>query len=268
MLLINIKKIEGNLDKNFESWNNIFLKNFDLKNSFDIEQYNYLANEPHYKYLNESVKKYKPKLILELGTRHGLSAIAFCNNNRKNCKIISVDWFKQKNFADKAILKKFPNLSFINGNCLDISIFKEIPMNIDILLLDTEHTFNQVNKEFEIYKYLLSDKALVVVDDLNLNDKYKFFTNFKGTKKNIKRLHGNGFGLFIYERKNKLTKNERLLRSLINSTKALSSQNYYSLKKIEKIEKYYFLLPGRKVARIFYRLLPNWLRIFINKTIN
>jgi predicted O-methyltransferase YrrM len=79
---------------------------------------------------------------LELGTRHGLSAIAFCNNIRKNDKIISVDWFKQKNFADKAILKKFPNLSFINGNCLDLSIFKEIPMNIDLLLLDTEHTFN------------------------------------------------------------------------------------------------------------------------------
>ena len=37
----------------------------------------------------------------------------------------------------------------------------------------------------------------------------------KDPKKNIKRLHGNGFGLFIYERKNKLTKNERLLISLI-----------------------------------------------------
>jgi hypothetical protein len=62
--------------------------------------------------------------------------------------------------------------------------------------------------------------------------------------------------------------NERLLRSLINSTKALSSENYYNLKKIEKIDKNYFLLPGRKVVRIFYRLLPNFLRIFINKTIN
>jgi hypothetical protein len=81
-------------------------------------------------------------------------------------------------------------------------------------------------------------------------------------------LHGNGFGLFIYERKNKLTMNERLLRSLINSTKALSSENYCNLKKIEKIDKNYFLLPGRKFVRIFYRLLPNCLRIFINKIIN
>ena len=267
-MLINIKKIESNLDRNFTTWNNIFLKDFDLKNAFDLEQYNYLVHAPYYKFLSECVKKYKPKLILELGTRHGLSAISFCQNKRKECKIISVDWVKQKNFADKAILKKFLNLSFIKGNCLDLTIFKEIPFNIDLLFLDTEHTFDQVNKEFEIYKYLLSDKALVIVDDLNLNDKYKFFINFKGTKKNLTRIHCNGFGLFIYERKNKLNKNERLLRSLSNSIKALSSQNYYNFKKIENMEKSYYLLPGRKFLRMLYRILPNSFRIFINKIIN
>lgn len=265
--MINIDTIDCNLHKQFNSYKKVILDSFDLKNIFDVEQFNYL-NQFYVKYLSVCVKKYNPKLILELGTRHGISTLGFANYSKASNKIITVDWIKQKSFINKKILKFFPNLKVVNGNCFDLTIFDKIPFNIDILFLDTEHTYDQVKTEFSIYEPLLSDTALVVVDDINVNDKYKFFSSFRGKKMNVKELHSTGFGLFLYKRKSKLNKQERLLKASANSIKALSKQNYLYFKRIGEVDNKFFLLPGRNIFRRLYRLLPNYLRVFIHKIIN
>jgi predicted O-methyltransferase YrrM len=265
--MININSIDCNLHKQFTSYKKIILESFDLKNNFDVEQFGYL-NQLYIKYLSICVKKYQPKLVLELGTRHGISCLGFANYSQVNNKIITVDWVQQKSFINKKILKFFPNINVVHGNCFDLTIFDNIPFNIDILFMDTEHTYDQAKTEFSIYEPLLSDTALIMVDDINLNDKYKFFRDFTGKKKNVKKLHASGFGLFLYKRINKLNKQERLLKASYNSIKALSKQNYSYLKKIKDIDKKFYLLPGRKVVRIFYKIFPNFLRVFIHKIIN
>ena len=82
--------------------------------------------------------------------------------------------------------------------------------------------------------------------------------------------HGNEPAGFygIKEFMNKLNKQERLLKASSNSIKALSEQNYSYLKKIKDIEKKFYLLPGRKVVRIFYKIFTNFLRVLIHKIIN
>jgi len=263
--MIKIKDIKVNLDKNFLGYKKILSKNFNFKKKFDLEQYGYFTNELQYRYLSESIKEYNPKLVVELGTRYGISALSFINESSKNNKIVSVDWLKQKNFVDKEILKNFPNLKFVIGNCLDLNIFDQIPFNIDILFMDTEHTYNQVSKEFSVYENLLSDTALLIVDDINVNDKYKFFLKFNGKKKNLKRLHGTGFGVLIYKRKKKISDKERVLRAYRNSVKALSEINVNYLNIINNYNNYY-LIGGRNIIRKFYRILPNRFRLFIQNT--
>jgi len=264
--MIKIKDIKVDLDKNFLGYKKILLKNFNFKKKFDLEQYGYFTNELQYRYLSASIKKYNPKFVVELGTRYGLSALSFINESSKNNKIISVDWLKQKSFVDKKILKNFPNLKFVIGNCLDLNIFEQIPFNIDILFMDTEHTYDQISKEFSVYENLLSDTALVIVDDINVNDKYKFFLKFNGKKKNLKRIHSSGFGVLIYKRKKKISDKERVLRAYRNSIKALSETNVNYLNIINNYDNYY-LIGGRNIIRKFYRILPNRLRLFIQNTL-
>lgn len=265
--MIKIKDIKVDLDKNFLSYKKILFRKFNLSKKFDLEQYAYFTNELQYRYLSGCIKEYNPKLVVELGTRHGISALSLINESSKNNKIISVDWLKQKSFIDKEILKRFSNLKLVIGNCLDLNIFEKIPFNIDILFMDTEHTYDQISKEFSVYENLLSDIALVIVDDINVNDKYKFFSKFKGKKKNLKRIHGTGFGVFIYKRKKKLSDKERVLRAYRNSVKSLSEININYLNLINNYNNYY-LIGGRNIIRKFYRILPNRFRLFIQNILN
>ncbi len=57
------------------------------------------------------------------------------------------------------------------GDVFNLNIYKEIPLDIDILFSDTIHYNEQIRDEFEIYQYLLSDIALVAIDDIHVNDK-------------------------------------------------------------------------------------------------
>lgn len=79
--------------------------------------------------------------VLELGTRYGVSTSAFA----KNAEVV---WTVDREDCSRAIPKGIDNVHFIQEESTRID-YEQLGIYPDIVLIDTEHTFNQVIKEFE-----------------------------------------------------------------------------------------------------------------------
>jgi hypothetical protein len=79
--------------------------------------------------------------VLELGTRFGVSTSAFAHSAHKVWTVDIVD-------CSQYIPKECTNVTHIVGNStsIDYDSFVRYP---DVVLIDTEHTYQQVIKEFE-----------------------------------------------------------------------------------------------------------------------
>ena len=105
------------------------------------------------------------------------SSIALFLGMNENQQLISVDIVKDQRYLPDKIIES-NNFKCVIGDCLDLTIYqKELPVDIDIMWSDTEHSFEQIQTEFGVYENLLADESLIIVDDIKLNDKFLFFKN-------------------------------------------------------------------------------------------
>lgn len=154
-----------------------------------------------YAWLAASVKVWKPKRIVELGAAYGASTLALYHNKSEYCKLVSVDNNSKWVFVTSTMVNDQDGLKLVIED--DLKAPKEFPSlfhDIDYLFIDTEHNYEQISKEWEIYKPFLSDKALVVLDDINVGDMNKFWEELKYPKLDISQYHDSGFGFFIFNR--------------------------------------------------------------------
>lgn len=167
--------------------------------------YNFMFDKPQgsglfYHFLNQLVKHAPIKTIVELGNRRGLGTLSIADGMTKDQTFFTVDIVKDLRYVPSEILERDNVYSFV-GDCLTLKTFKtKRPENIDLLFCDTVHTYQQVSKEFELYKKFLSKQAVVLVDDINFNDKGQFVDEWKyGEVIRCDKLHGTGFGICFYE---------------------------------------------------------------------
>jgi predicted O-methyltransferase YrrM len=191
------------------------------------------SKDEHYiTFLNFIIKKLKPKNIVELGNREGLSTLAMYDATKKvDADFFSIDIEKDLRYCPDHMFSD-PKMHFLFGDVCSLDIIKQIPKNIDILFTDTLHFDFQVRDEWEIYQHLLSDKALVAIDDININDKRKLFDKVQYPKWDLTELcHHNGWGLFLFERNETVT-NEQTNMRLYESISTVWERKYESLFKI------------------------------------
>lgn len=239
-------KIKTEMETNYSPPLHLFNK-FDLNNPNDNEHYGYIQNVHvggYYHWLALLVRYMKPRIILELGSRYGISTVMLYSELPVESQLISVDLEKDQRYVPDQMWED-KRVKFIYGNCLDLSIYNDsIPCNIDIFWTDTIHSYEQIRNEFEIYEPLLSDESIIVIDDINLNDKKRFFDEIIHEKFDLTTLcHSSGFGVIHYSRKNSSNKslNERKIEALMRSQKMWSSmydilenENHNLQKEIEK----------------------------------
>jgi predicted O-methyltransferase YrrM len=172
------------------------------------------------KFLAAMVKEFQFKNIVELGNEKGFSTLAMYDALPEDSSFITIDLLKDQRYCPDAMFTD-PRVKFIFGDVSDLSIFKgHLPMDIDLLFTDTIHFNFQISDEFEIYQHLLADKAIVAIDDINLNDKRLFFDRMPYAKWDLTEVcHVSGWGLFLYERKEKLSIEERTLKAFQASAK-------------------------------------------------
>jgi predicted O-methyltransferase YrrM len=153
--------------------------------------------------------------IVELGNREGLSTLTIYDNLPQNASFITIDIVEDQRYCPDNMFTDH-RVKFLLGDACDLAIFDSLPSGIsteiDFLFTDTIHFDYQLRDEWAIYQHLLADRALVAIDDINLNDKRKLFDELNYEKWDLTDLcHVSGWGLFLFERKEKLTREKRIL---------------------------------------------------------
>jgi predicted O-methyltransferase YrrM len=170
----------------------------------------FLYNDPvgsggYYHFIKLLVAEMQPKVVLELGSCNGLGIISVMTTLPEKSKFISVDIKTDLSFVPDEIHND-ERFRYINGNCLDLQIYKnDTPKNIDLLICDTIHTYKQLEAEVATYKSLLADEAVILVDDLDYSPtggaKRKYYNGWPGEKEDLsKYCHSSGYGALIFKR--------------------------------------------------------------------
>lgn len=179
------------------------LSKFKMDNKEDLLYMSFIeSKDQHYiTFLNFLIKKLKPSNIVELGNREGLSTISIYDASQKiNSNFYSIDIEKDLRYCPEHMYND-PKMHFLFGDVCSLEIIKRLPRKIDFFFTDTLHFDFQLRDEWEIYQHLLSDKALIAIDDININDKRKLFDEVHFAKWDLTELcHSNGWGLFLFER--------------------------------------------------------------------
>lgn len=197
------------------------LSKFDLQKKEDLLYFSFIDNKnQHYvTFLHFLIRKLNPDNVVELGNREGVSTLAMYDAIKKTgSSFYSIDIEKDQRYCPEHMFHD-KQMRFLFGDVCSLDIIKKLPKNIDILFTDTIHFDFQVRDEWEIYQHLLSDLALVAIDDINIHDKRKLFDEVQFSKWDLTELcHASGWGLFLFERKipiEESVQSQRILEAII-----------------------------------------------------
>ncbi len=169
----------------------------------DEESLGYLQNKGgvsfYYQWLALLVRSVRPTLVLELGSGFGVSAIMMSSELSGTARLVSCDVVSRLKCVPPVVAED-RRLNFYCGNDLDLTTFHdELPVGIDVLFIDTEHTFDQVSAEWRIYRHLCNPGAIVALDDIKMNDMARFWESLPYPKLELtEECHVSGFGVFQY----------------------------------------------------------------------
>ena len=196
-------------------WNNgVFEKFTDSPYDRDVRGYFEGQGGYYLKFLPLLIAELKLANILELGNYAGASTVAMYAGMPAHSSMTTVDVVQDQRYFTNA-MRADPRVHSVIGDVLDLSIYgAEPPMDIDFLFEDTHHFYRHMRDIFDIYEPLLRDRALIAIDDINDNDKRKFFDEVPYPKWDLTELcHHGGWGLILYERKEALDPQSRLSRA-------------------------------------------------------
>jgi len=175
--------------------------NWRLLRKLDKEWTGYVNGEGgnYYKWLALAVRIARPRKILELGTYTGTSALMMYSEMPAEASLVTVDKMRDRRFIPPEVYQD-QRIGFVIGDDLNLSIYGAAsPSDIDFLFVDTEHRYAQVSREWRVYRDRLATEAYVVLDDLRLNDMYRFWDEVQYEKLEVTPdCHDSGFGFFLF----------------------------------------------------------------------
>lgn len=154
------------------------------------------SNAHYYRFLYELFGELQPKTVLETGTRHGHSA-AHMAAGYPGCTVLTID----VDPASKEKLSKFPvgNAVALTGNSLQV--FEEVKARmptVDVLFLDSDHKYEVVFAEYKLYRPLVRDGGLILIDDIKINPGLeRAWDEVVDPKVAAPFLHWMGFGIAV-----------------------------------------------------------------------
>jgi predicted O-methyltransferase YrrM len=119
----------------------------------------------YYRFLRLLAAEMNSKLSVELGVCGGGGSLHLAMGSRV---AIGID-ITYEEYYDNLIwlTKNYDNLHLFTGDSIEFAPYIHNRFGqIDILFIDTTHTFDQTLNEYKAYEPYLSDKAIVILDDL------------------------------------------------------------------------------------------------------
>lgn len=166
----------------------------------DLVRAVYRDYAPYYHLVHLLAGHMAPCTVVELGVAHGryLACAAMAGNNNV---VIGIDVARYPELD--GVLSKYMNITFINKPSVPVPdiLTGRVDWSIDILHIDTNHTYNQARGEFDAYKPFLSDGAVVMFDDLHAadDDVLRCFNELPYPKIQDDKLHtALGYGVLVY----------------------------------------------------------------------
>jgi len=205
------------------------------------------------------LNKYSPKNILEIGTAAGGTFFLLTKIADKKATIISIDLpegpFGGKYYpnSNMQIYESFANtkqkIHLIRSDSHERSTLKKTKeilnsQKLDFLLIDGDHTYNGVKKDFEMYRELVQKDGIIAFHDINEGPKefvggvMKFWKEIKSKHSSFEVIDfhsGEGFGIgFILNSSAKnSTKYLEILKILLNEKSKRIIQLHNKIKTIK-----------------------------------
>jgi len=158
---------------------------------------------PYYRFLKELAKYKKPKLSVELGVSGGGGSLHLALGWSEG-RVIGVDFADDHKERIAYIVENYPNFTFALGDSTkSAKTIHALYGKIDILFIDTDHTYDRTLSEFRAWKPFLAKGACVCFDDLFRPGMEQAWNKIPGDKVRLDYLHngeypvGGGFGVAI-----------------------------------------------------------------------
>lgn len=119
---------------------------------------------PYYRFLKLLAENMQSRLSVELGVCGGGGSLHLAIGSQQ---VIGVDVALDYQANIRWIKRNYPNFYFLHGDSVEnaIRIFTNFG-EIDILFVDTTHTYDQTMAELDAYRPFLSHRAVICLDDL------------------------------------------------------------------------------------------------------
>lgn len=117
------------------------------------------------------IKKYQPKTILEIGTKHGRTAINMAQHSPDDCRIFCVD-IKHLNHSNIACNLVFTKLRFITADSLVFNFHNLKAGLFDFILVDGNHMAQWVRNDTLKALDTLKSGGVIVWHDYGKAPKY------------------------------------------------------------------------------------------------
>ena len=192
--------------------------------------------------LLEILYKLKPENILEIGTANGGTLFLLCQVSSPHATILSVDlpdgpyggdlYPRWKESFYNTFAKEKQKLSLIRKDSHDpktLDTVKELfdGNKIDFLLIDGDHSYEGVKKDFEIYSRFVKEGGIIAFHDITPGSKKsvggvpEFWEQIKSKYLSIEIVdnperEGYGIGLIFYNPKNNFELYPKILSTIID----------------------------------------------------
>jgi hypothetical protein len=175
----------------------------------------WLGHIPFAGWLVEAVQ---PSILVELGTHHGASYLAFCQAVQElgiATKCFAVDTWQgdehSGHYGDNVFLdlldyhqRNYAEFSRLLRMSFDEAVHYFDDGSIDLLHIDGLHTYEAVKADFETWLPKLSDRAVVVLHDINVRERgfgvWKFWQEVREAYPWFEFVHTHGLGVLIVGR--------------------------------------------------------------------
>lgn len=159
----------------------------------------------YYWWLALAVRFFQPESILELGTAVGASSIMMWSELPRDSSLISADIMTNARFVPD-VIREDTRAKYMTADANDWHLYQHFrdveKKSFDFLFLDTDHVAKDLRNQLDLVSKVLRPGALVVLDDIHMNDMADAWDEIPGPKLDITQdCHPSGFGVFVWSGK-------------------------------------------------------------------